>query len=251
MGRGGLCARRRVRAGAWRGGARPARPAAGRAYPRCRLRRRHADAARSSSAAPTWSASTTVCSTWSARAKAKGLDARLMDAADMKFDAKRSTRPSPTPRCTGCSTRSGRRAAIWFALKIGGRFAGEMGGEGNIARPARRHLRRAADGARLSARRPRTRNGIRRPTSSPPSTRRRASAGRRRPPDRSRRRRLEHGVAAWVKTFRAGWLDRAGVPERRDESRRHRPPPRAELRRPDGSWFADYVRLRFIMRKPA
>jgi hypothetical protein len=23
------------------------------------------------------------------------------------------------------------------------------------------------------------------------------------------------------------------------------------LRRPDGSWFADYVRLRFIMRKPA
>ena len=56
---------------------------------------------------------------------------------------------------------------------------------------------------------------------------------------------LEHGVAAWVTTFRAGWLDRAGVPE--DE--------RAEIAEAVadrvGSNVADYVRLRFIMRKPA
>ena len=55
---------------------------------------------------------------------------------------------------------------------------------------------------------------------------------------------IEHGVAAWVTTFRKGWLDRAGVPE--DE--------RAEIAAAVadrvGSNIADYVRLRFIMRKP-
>ena len=62
---------------------------------------------------------------------------------------------------------------------------------------------------------------------------------------------LPTGVAAWVKTFRAGWLDVAGVPEdERDEvaaavERRLA----AELQQPDGSWFADYVRLRFIDEK--
>jgi hypothetical protein len=55
---------------------------------------------------------------------------------------------------------------------------------------------------------------------------------------------LDHGVAAWVTTFRKGWLDRAEVPE--DE--------RAEIAAAVadrvGSNIADYVRLRFIMRKP-
>jgi SAM-dependent methyltransferase len=61
------------------------------------------------------------------------------------------------------------------------------------------------------------------------------------------------GVAAWVKTFRAGWLDVAGVtPADRDEvaaavEARVKP----QLQQPDGSWVADYVRLRFTMRKPA
>jgi hypothetical protein len=64
---------------------------------------------------------------------------------------------------------------------------------------------------------------------------------------------LASGIAEWVKTFRAGWLDAANVPEADREEvaaaieRRLEP----QLRRPDGSWFADYVRLRFIMRKPA
>ena len=55
---------------------------------------------------------------------------------------------------------------------------------------------------------------------------------------------LDHGVAAWVTTFRKGWLDRAAVPEGE----------RSEIgsavadRLP--SSIADYVRLRFIMRKP-
>ena len=56
---------------------------------------------------------------------------------------------------------------------------------------------------------------------------------------------IEHGVAAWVTTFRKGWLDRAGVPEEE----------RADIGQAVadavGSNVADYVRLRFIMRKPA
>jgi hypothetical protein len=48
-----------------------------------------------------------------------------------------------------------------------------------------------------------------------------------------------------VTTFRKGWLDRAAVPEEE----------RAEIAQAVadrcGSSVADYVRLRFIMRKPA
>ena len=55
---------------------------------------------------------------------------------------------------------------------------------------------------------------------------------------------LEHGIAAWVTTFRRGWLDRAGVP---DEERAEIG---AAIARRVGSNVADYVRLRFIMRKP-
>jgi hypothetical protein len=55
---------------------------------------------------------------------------------------------------------------------------------------------------------------------------------------------LDHGVGEWVTTFRKGWLDRAGVPEQE----------RAEIASAVadrfGSNVADYVRLRFIMRKP-
>ena len=63
---------------------------------------------------------------------------------------------------------------------------------------------------------------------------------------------LPAGIGGWVKTFRSGLLDLAMVPGwARDEvaeavERRVGP----ELRGPDGGYFADYVRLRFSMRKP-
>ncbi len=63
---------------------------------------------------------------------------------------------------------------------------------------------------------------------------------------------LPAGIAGWVKTFRSGLLDLAMVPDwARDEvaaaiERRLAP----ELGKPDGTYFADYVRLRFSMRKP-
>ena len=56
---------------------------------------------------------------------------------------------------------------------------------------------------------------------------------------------IDHGVAQWVVTFRRGWLDRAGVPEA------ERAEIGAAVADKFGSNVADYVRLRFIMRKPA
>src|SRR6478672_12428831 len=72
-------------------------------------------------------------------ARAKGLDARLMDAAQPKlseaFDAAFS---NATLHWVLDKERAAR--AIWFALKFGGRFAGEMGGKANL-----RRLRTALD----------------------------------------------------------------------------------------------------------
>src|SRR5215212_531122 len=68
-----------------------------------------------------------------AAAKAKGLDARLMDAAELKFDeAFDAAFSNATLHWVLDKERAAR--AIWFALKAGGRFAGEMGGDGNLAR---------------------------------------------------------------------------------------------------------------------
>ena len=72
-------------------------------------------------------------------ARAKGLDARLMDAAQLKFgEAFDAAFSNATLHWVLDKERAAR--AIWFALKNGGRFAGEMGGDGNLAR-----LREALD----------------------------------------------------------------------------------------------------------
>ena len=55
---------------------------------------------------------------------------------------------------------------------------------------------------------------------------------------------LEHGVEGWVSVFRAGWMDRAGAPE--DEHAAIAAAVAAGL----DTNIADYVRLRFMMRKP-
>src|SRR3990170_604319 len=72
-------------------------------------------------------------------ARARGLDARLMDAAQLKFgEAFDAVFSNATLHWVLDKERAAR--AIWFALKPGGRFAGEMGGEGNLAK-----LREALD----------------------------------------------------------------------------------------------------------
>lgn len=175
-----------------------------------------------------------------AAAQARGLDAHLIDVAsigfDREFDAVFSNATLHWVLAKDEAARS-----IWFALKHGGRFAGEMGGEGNLA-----CLRAALDEELL----------IR--GHAPPLD----SANWYASPEEfaavyeragfngidarliERPTVIDHGIAAWVTTFRKGWLDRAGVAEAE----------RAEIgeavaaRFPDN--VADYVRLRFIMRKP-
>jgi SAM-dependent methyltransferase len=174
-------------------------------------------------------------------ARAKGLDARLMDAAQLKFgEAFDAAFSNATLHWVLDKERAAR--AIWFALKNGGRFAGEMGGEGNLAA-----LREALDDVLVA-------RGFGPPTYAAnwyPSVKDFAEvyeqAGFRDIDARliERPTPLEHGVAAWVTTFRAGWLDRAGVPH--DERQSIAEAVAARV----GSNTADYVRLRFIMRKPA
>jgi trans-aconitate methyltransferase len=173
-------------------------------------------------------------------AREKGLDARLMDAADMKFgESFDAAFSNATLHWVLDKERAAR--AIWFALKLGGRFAGEMGGKGNLAM-----LREALDEeliVRGYAPPVEASNWYASPEEFAAVY---ETAGFRDIDARliERPTPVEHGVAAWVTTFRKGWLDRAGVPE--DE--------RAEIAAAVadriGTNVADYVRLRFIMRKP-
>jgi SAM-dependent methyltransferase len=175
-----------------------------------------------------------------AAAHANGVDAVQLGVADMtfssEFDAAFSNAALHWVLEKGQAAR-----AVFRALKPCGRFAGEMGGEGNIARlqqvvdeelilrgyvpPAEAHnwypapeefaaVYEAAGFREVDARL------IQRPTPIP------------------------HGIANWVLTFRKGWLDRASVPEG------ERPELAAAVADRFGSDTADYVRLRFIMRKP-
>lgn len=175
-----------------------------------------------------------------AAARAKGIDAVLMDAAEMRFQAEFDAAFS-NATLHWVLEKDRAAAAIHAALRSGGRFAGELGGEGNLAR-----LREALDTELLI-------RGYVPPSESAnwyPSAEEFAAVyaapGFEHIDARliERPTELEHGIAAWVTTFRRGWLDRAGVPEGE----------RAEIAtavadRVDSN-VADYVRLRFIMRKP-
>ena len=176
-----------------------------------------------------------------AAARANGVDALLLPAEDMQFFAEFDAAFSNAALHWVLQKEQAARA-IYRALKQGGRFAGEMGGEGNIARlqevvdeemilrgyapPIDAHncypspdefaaVYEAAGFREIDARL------IQRPTPIP------------------------HGIANWVLTFRKGWFDRADVP---DEERAALA---ASVADRFGSDTADYVRLRFIMRKPA
>jgi SAM-dependent methyltransferase len=175
-----------------------------------------------------------------AAARDKGVYAELLDAADMEFDREFDAAFSnATLHWVLDKERAAK--AIFNALRLGGRFAGEMGGEGNLER-----LREALDDELV----------IRGYVPPVEASNWYASADEfadvyeaagftqidARLIDRPTP--IEHGVAAWVTTFRKGWLDRAGVPE--DE----RADIGAAVADRVGTNIADYVRLRFIMRKP-
>jgi SAM-dependent methyltransferase len=176
-----------------------------------------------------------------AAARAKGVDALLLAAEDMQFFGEFDAAFSNATLHWVLDKEQAARA-IFRALKAGGRFAGEMGGEGNIAR-----LREALDEELVI-------RGYVPPAESAnwyPAPGEFAAiyetAGFEGIDARliERPTPLDHGIDQWVTTFRRGWLDRAGVPEA------ERGDIGAAVADRFGSNVADYVRLRFIMRKPA
>jgi SAM-dependent methyltransferase len=170
-----------------------------------------------------------------------GVDALVVDAADMHFSAEFDAAFS-NAALHWMLDKNAVAAGIFRAIKGGGRFAGEMGGEGNLKK-----LREALDEELVI-------RGYAPPVEASnwyASAEEFAdvyeAAGFREIDARlvDRPTSLEHGVAAWVTTFRKGWLDRAEVP---DEERADIAAAVADRIQ---SNVADYVRLRFIMRKPA
>jgi trans-aconitate methyltransferase len=184
-----------------------------------------------------------------AAARARGLDAHVMDGQALvfgpEFDAAFSNAALHWMLDAPAVAKG-----VFAALKPGGRFVGEMGGQGNIAAlRAALHAELRARGYRTDDRDPQwyaapdefvaiyeaagftdiAATLIPRPTL------------------------LPAGVADWVRTFRTGFLDAAGVPEaeRGDVALAVERRLETAFRQPDGSWLADYVRLRFSMRKPA
>jgi trans-aconitate methyltransferase len=174
-------------------------------------------------------------------ARAQGVDALLLAAEDMQFFAEFDAAFSNATLHWVLEKAQAARA-IFRALKPGSRFAGEMGGEGNL-----RKLREALDEELVI-------RGYAPPLeasnwyASPEefaAVYEAAGFGEIDARLIERPTAIAHGVGEWVTTFRRGWLDRAGVPQ--DE----RSEIGAAVADRHGSDIADYVRLRFIMRKPS
>ena len=165
-----------------------------------------------------------------AAARGRGLDARVMsgEALDFagEFDAAFSNAALHWIRDAGAVARG-----VMRALKPGARFVGEMGGTGNGATIwSGIHAERAARGYTVPASALFTEIAahlIDRPTP------------------------LPGGVKGWIDTFMTGAFDAAGIaPAAQAEIAAAIEARVADrLRGPDG-WVADYVRLRFTMRKP-
>lgn len=175
-----------------------------------------------------------------AAAGAAGIDAVLMAAEDIPFSSEFDAAFSNATLHWVLEKDQAARA-IFRALKGGGRFAGEMGGEGNLAK-----LRKALDEELII-------RGYAPPVEASnwyASPEEFAAVYETAGFDQidarliERPTPIEHGVAQWVTTFRRGWLDRAAVPEGERDEIASRVADRV------GNNIADYVRLRFIMRKP-
>ena len=184
-----------------------------------------------------------------AAAQARGLDAWVADAQALTFDEEFDAAFS-NAALHWMLDAAAVAAGIFRALKPGARFVGEMGGEGNVASIW------AAVRAELAARGHEVRD---QDTHWYPSVADfsavYAGAGfveidaqlipRPTP--------LPTGVSGWVRTFRSGLMNAANISEHEQAQIGEGVQLRLEsvLRQPDGSWVADYVRLRFTMRKPA
>lgn len=182
-------------------------------------------------------------------ARVRGLDAYVADGQALEF-AGQFDAVFSNAALHWMLDADGVASSVHRALRPGGRFVGEMGGEGNIA-TLRNGIRAELDarGYPVPAVDPQFYPGIEEFTAIYSRAGFEAIEAQIIP----RETPLPNGVAPWVLTFRAGWLDVVSVPDEEREEIAQAVERRLEptLRRPDGSWFADYVRLRFTMRKGA
>lgn len=181
-------------------------------------------------------------------ARARGLDVALADGQALAFDAEFDAVFSNAALHWMLDPDAVARG-VFAALKPGGRFVGEMGGSGNVA------ILRAGIRAELVARGyPVMADDPQWYAGPEEFTAIYAAAGftdiRAWLIDRPTP--LPAGAAGWYTTFRAGFLDSAQVPEDEQDAVAKAAEARVapKLRQPDGGWIADYVRLRFTMRKP-
>lgn len=179
---------------------------------------------------------------------AKGLDARVMDgqqlAFDRAFDAVFSNAALHwMPDTTAVF------AGVMQALKPGGRFVAECGGFGNIA-AIRAGLRGVLKARGYAV--PMHEDQVYMTAAAARSALEHAGFHVESCDIIPRQTPLASGLAAWLTTFRTGFIDALGVTEE------DRPGVIADtvdllhpiLCDPRGDWIADYVRLRFAARKP-
>lgn len=180
-------------------------------------------------------------------ARERGIDARRLDARTLPFDGEFDAVFSNAVLHWIREGMEAALAGVARALRPGGRFAGEMGGFGNVAAITTALLaaleRRGVDGRTVL------------PWTFP------GPEGWRRRLERAgftvlrielvpRPTLLEAGMAAWLDLFAGPFFVVLPVGERqrvRDEVVRLLEP---SLRDENGSWYADYVRLRFLATKP-
>jgi SAM-dependent methyltransferase len=182
-----------------------------------------------------------------AAARARGIDARVGDGERLEFDEEFDAAFS------NAALHWMRRpddviAGVWRALRAGGRFVGEMGGKGCVARI--RHAlvaalsRRGVDGEAAD------------PWYFPDAEEYRARLERGGFEVRSirlfpRPTPLPGDVEGWLETFARSFLAVVPDGERPAVIAEVRDALRDTLRDADGTWNADYVRLRFEAYKPA
>ena len=183
-----------------------------------------------------------------ATAKERGLDARLGDGRQLEFDGEfDAVFTNAALHWMAMPERV--TAGVFKALKPGGRYVGEFGGHGNVA--AIRTAVRAVLGRRGYSVPPFEESYY--PTAEEFTAVLEAGgftvemcAIIPRPTP------LPSGMSAWLQTFRSGFIDSAGVPERErgqviEDTRAMLRPILADRA---GNWIADYVRCRFAARKP-
>ena len=179
-------------------------------------------------------------------ARMRGMDARVGDAAALDFDAEFNAVFS-NAALHWMLDPDVVIAGIWRALKPGGRFVGEMGGEGNV------RLIKAALVAALNARGLDGAAAVPWYFPSPDEYRGKLEAAGfsvtsikliPRPTP------LPGDMADWLGTFAGNFLNQVPAADRAAFLAEVSEALAPDLRDAEGKWTADYVRLRFVAEKP-